>query len=107
MRVLERRTPVTERNPERTRRGQWRLCDPYFRFWFRFVLPNRSALEAGDPRQVYESEVRPHLDQHVSVAFEEVCAQHLWDLNRQGIQVRAAHTVVIDLWPQANAEGEG
>lgn len=84
MRVLERRTPVTERNPERTRRGQWRLCDPYFRFWFRFVLPNRSALEAGDPRQVYESKVRPHLEQHVSIAFEEVCAQHLWDLNRQG-----------------------
>jgi len=84
MRVLERRTPVTERNPERTRRGRWRLCDPFFRFWFRFVLPNRSALEAGDPSQVYESKVRPHLAQHVSVAFEEVCAQHLWDLNRQG-----------------------
>ena len=44
MRVLERRTPVTERNPERTRRGRYRLCDPFFRFWFRFVLPNRSAL---------------------------------------------------------------
>jgi AAA+ ATPase superfamily predicted ATPase len=84
MRVLERRTPVTERNPERTRRGQWRLCDPYFRFWFRFVLPNRSALEAGDARQVYESRVRPHLDQHVAMAFEEICAQHLRDRNRQG-----------------------
>lgn len=84
MRVLERRTPVTERNPERTRRGQWRLCDPYFRFWFRFVLPNRSGLEAGDARQVYESRVRPHLDQHVSMAFEEICAQHLRDRNRRG-----------------------
>jgi hypothetical protein len=33
--------------------------------------------------------------------------QALWDVNRQGIQDRAAHTVVIDLRPPANAEGEG
>ncbi len=84
MRVLERRTPVTERNPERTRRGRYRLCDPFFRFWFRFVLPNRSALEAGDPQQVFDSKVAPYLDQHESIAFEEVCEQHLWDLNRRG-----------------------
>ena len=84
MHVLDRRTPITERNPERTRRGRWRLRDPFFRFWFRFVLPNRSALEAGDPQQVFDSKVAPFLDQHVSIAFEEVCGQHLWDLNRRG-----------------------
>lgn len=84
MRVLERRTPATERNPERTRRGRYRLSDPMFRFWFRFVLPNMSALEAGDPEQVYHSKVEPHLDQHISVAFEEIAAQHLWRLVREG-----------------------
>lgn len=76
MRVLERRTPVTERNPERTRRGRWRPSDPFFRFWFRFVLPNRSALESGDPWRVWEAKVAPFLDQHVSVAFEEACIEH-------------------------------
>ncbi|MBI5488506.1 MAG: ATP-binding protein [Deltaproteobacteria bacterium] len=84
LRVLERRTPSTERNPERTRRGRYRLADPFFRFWFRFVLPNRSALEAGDPRHVWTSKVAPQLEQHVSLAFEEACEQHLWDLNRTG-----------------------
>jgi len=34
-------------------------------------------------------------------------AQALWDPNRQGIQDRAAHTVVIDLRPPANAHDEG
>jgi AAA+ ATPase superfamily predicted ATPase len=84
LRVLERRTPASERNPERTRRGRYRLADPFFRFWFRFVLPNRSALEAGDPAQVWTSKVAPQLEQHVSSAFEEACEQHLWSLNREG-----------------------
>ncbi len=85
LRVIERRIPVTERNPERSRRGRYRLADPLFRFWFRFVLPNRSALEAGDPRQVYRTKIAPWLDQQVSLAFEEICLQHLWALNTAGL----------------------
>jgi AAA+ ATPase superfamily predicted ATPase len=102
MRVLERVTPVTERNPERTRRGRYRLADPFFRFWFRFVLPNRSALESGDPEQVMDSKVAPYLDQHVSVAFEEICRQHLEDLNRAGSL--PARYDRIGSWWRADAE---
>jgi AAA+ ATPase superfamily predicted ATPase len=89
LRLLERRTPVTERNPERSRRGRYRVSDPLFRFWFRFVLPNRSALEAGDPAQVYRAQVAPRLEQHVAIAFEEICEQHLWFLNVEGQLPRA------------------
>ena len=81
--VIERRVPATERNPERTRRGRYRLGDFFLRFWFRFVLPNVSALEAGDPAQVFESRIRPHLDQHVSLAFEDIAIEHLWRLQRR------------------------
>ncbi|HNZ04655.1 MAG TPA: ATP-binding protein [Myxococcota bacterium] len=102
MRVLERMTPVTERNPERTRRGRYRLCDPFFRFWFRFVLPNRSALEAGDPIQVMDSKVAPHLDQHVSVAFEDICRQHVEDMNRAG--ALPARYDRVGSWWRADAE---
>ncbi|MDY0002248.1 MAG: ATP-binding protein [Polyangia bacterium] len=102
MHVLDRRTPVTERNPERTRRGRWCLKDPFLRFWFRFVLPNRSALEAGDPQMVFISKVAPFLDQHVSLAFEEVCGQHLWDLNRRG--ELPAHYDRIGGWWRGDAE---
>lgn len=80
--VIERRVPATERNPERTRRGRYRLSDGFMRFWFRFVLPNVSALEAGDPERVFESKIRPFLDQHVSLAFEDIAVEHLWRLQR-------------------------
>jgi hypothetical protein len=84
LRIVERRTPPTERNPERTRRGRYRLADPFIRFWFRFVLPNRSALEAGDPAAVFERRIAPELDLHVSVIFEMICQQALWAKNNAG-----------------------
>lgn len=84
LRVLERQVPVTERNPERTRRGHWRLADPLFRFWFRFVLPNTSTLEFGDPEMVLHTRILPYLDQHLSIAFEDVARQHVWNLVRRG-----------------------
>jgi len=81
--IIERRVPATERNPERTRRGRYFLQDPYLRFWFRFVLPNVSALEAGDPERVYTSRIEPWLDQHLARSFEEVCLQRLRALDHQ------------------------
>lgn len=82
--VLDRRVPVTERNPDRTRRSVYRLSDPFFRFWFRFVLPNRSALESGHVAGTYSTRVEPWLEQHVSVGFEQACEQWLWDRNIAG-----------------------
>jgi len=83
MKLVERRLPVTVRNPERSRQGLYRLVDPFFRFWFRFVHPNRAALDAGDAELVWTRKVEPHLAQHVSFAFEDACREHLQDLNRQ------------------------
>jgi AAA+ ATPase superfamily predicted ATPase len=57
------------------RRGTWSIADPYLRFWFRFVLPNRTVLDHGaDLQQFYRVTVEPSLDQFVSKpAFEEIC----------------------------------
>lgn len=84
LRLIERRVPATERNPERTRRGHYRLADPLSRFWFRFVLPNISPLEAGDPDQVYDSKVSPYLEQHLSLTFEAMAEEHCWAMMRTG-----------------------
>ena len=85
MRLVRRDVPATERNPERTRRGRWRLSDPFLRFWFRFVLPERSALESGDATGVLNRRILPHLAQHISVAFEDACRQHMLAVNAAGL----------------------
>lgn len=82
--LVERRVPVTVRNPDRTRRSLYRLQDAFVRFWFRSVLPNRTALEAGDAELVWRRKIEPNLPQLVSVAFEDACIEHLRELNRAG-----------------------
>jgi AAA+ ATPase superfamily predicted ATPase len=58
----------TVRNSKRT---AYRLEDPFLRFWFRFVEPNRSRLEAGQAARVAR-EVSKGLPVHVSSVFEDL-----------------------------------
>lgn len=48
------------------------LKDPYFRFWFRFVSPNRSRLQGGRVDEVYDDIVRG-LDDFMGASFEAAC----------------------------------
>ncbi len=77
LRLVHREVPVTESRPERSRKGLYRLSDPFLRFWFRYVYPNRSALEAGAAREVIEAVVLPDLDTFMGQPYEEICRQHL------------------------------
>jgi AAA+ ATPase superfamily predicted ATPase len=72
--LVEREVPVTEKDPSRSRRGLYGLADPYFRFWFRFVLPNLSDLMLLDNREsIYMRYVSAELDHFVSPVFERLC----------------------------------
>jgi AAA+ ATPase superfamily predicted ATPase len=75
LRIITRDVPVTER-PARSHRGRYRLADPLFRFWFRFVYGQASRIElVGE--DAYEQIVMPELADHVSPIFEELCQRAL------------------------------
>jgi len=82
--LVERVVPVTESQPHKSRRGLYRLRDQFFRFWFRFVHPNRSLLERGGVQAALEGLVAPQLDLFTGPVFEEVCHQFLWRLALRG-----------------------
>lgn len=98
------------------RRGVWQVVEPYLRFWFRFVVPNRVPLEhGGDPERVYRHAVAPLLDAFVSrPAFEEIC--RAWVLERVAAGALEAVERVGAWWgpvprptpqnPRHQAEGE-
>lgn len=70
---LEARAPIGPRGPE-ARRMSYRLADPFFRFWFRFVFPNRSLLERGRVKDVMKI-VKRDLDSYMGSAFEDCCRE--------------------------------
>ncbi len=76
--LVERIVPVTETQPQKSRRGIYRLKDHYLRFWFRYVHPNRSQLELGGAQIILENQVMPEIDHFSSLTFEEVCQQFFW-----------------------------
>jgi hypothetical protein len=68
--IIEREVPVTEVHPEKSRRGLYRVADPFVSFWYRFVFPNRDRLELGETDQVFRQEVDPALDEYISRTVE-------------------------------------
>jgi AAA+ ATPase superfamily predicted ATPase len=68
---LEGRSPLTPKGAE-ARRTSYRLVDPFFRFWFRFVFPNRSLLERGRVKEVLRV-VERDMDTYMGLAFEDCC----------------------------------
>ncbi len=100
-----------ERNFEAGSRATWynRIADPALRFWYRFVHPNRSRLETGDPKKVWAQSVEPELDRYMGKVFEKICRQALrrhrekWgvvdiaELGRWEGQDRNRRSIEIDL----------
>ena len=70
---LEARAPLGPNGPE-ARRASYRLTDPFFRFWFRFVFPNRSLLERGRVKAVLRI-VKRDMDTFMGPAFEDCCRE--------------------------------
>jgi hypothetical protein len=75
LRLVDQHVPITERK-ERSKRSRYRIRDPFFRFWFRFVYGSGDRYdELGD--EAYEVLVEPELADFVSHSFEVLCCSAL------------------------------
>ena len=79
--ILEREVPVTEENPEKSKKGLYRIKDNFLLFWFKFIFPNLSIIESGHSEIVMSRIRQNFIDQHVSYIYENVCLETLWELN--------------------------
>ncbi len=75
LRLLAREVPVTEQ-PERSRRGRYRLRDNFFRFWFRFVYGSGERYDALG-LEGFETLIRPELPDFLAPTFERLCRRAL------------------------------
>lgn len=67
---IEKRLPVDVTSKKS--RSTYRIADPFFRFWFRYVFPNRSRLERARVDEVLK-EIEADLDNFMGLAFEDCC----------------------------------
>ncbi|MFZ2958616.1 MAG: ATP-binding protein [Candidatus Ozemobacteraceae bacterium] len=94
LRIIRREIPITEKIPEKSKKGLYFLSDPFFRFWFKFVFPNKSFIEEGDSAYVLKHKLKPDFDLFVSQVFEDVCR----DLVRSGTFGKKKYSRVGRWW---------
>jgi AAA+ ATPase superfamily predicted ATPase len=75
--LLRREVAFFDRAPERSRRGLHVIQDNFILFWYRFILPNQAAIEAGQGEHIYDDVILPALDGCMGPIFEEVCREYL------------------------------
>jgi len=70
LQIVERHVPVTEPNPQKSKRGIYRIKDYYIRFWFSFVFPFENYLEIGNIKYLHDNFTKK-FDLYLSHVFEE------------------------------------
>ena len=82
--ILEREVPITEANPEKSKKGQYKIKDNFIAFWFQFIYPNRDLLEMDKTDVVLKKIKSNFIDNHVSFIYEDICKQKMWSLVADG-----------------------
>ncbi len=67
---------MTERNPEKSKKGLFFIRDRYLNFWFRFVLGNRNYIEIDRFGSRFK-DVKQQIRDYQGFIFEEVCRQYM------------------------------
>ncbi len=96
--IVRREFSVADGTKEQanTQRGLYQVTDKFFRFWYAFVFPTLSELEAGDARGILEYVIQPELERYTSYIFEDVCMQYLRRKNQSN--ALPFHFVKIGRW---------
>ena len=80
--ILYREVPLEEK--ETARKTQYGICDPMFRFWYRYVAPNKTLLETDAYNIVWKRKIEPDLNHYMGHAFEIICKEYLMYQNSLG-----------------------
>lgn len=81
---VEKHVPVTEKHPEKSKQGLYRLHDKFFAFWFKFVFPNRNRLEIENVEPVLKL-IKDAFEHHISTIYEDVCIDLFKGLTKDGL----------------------
>jgi len=80
---LKREIPFGE-NPKNSKKSLYKIADPFLRFYFRYVVPNRSLIET-EQCNVLLNKIKQNFNEYVSECWEDVCRSATPFININGI----------------------
>ena len=96
--------PITEKNPERSRKSLYYVSDNFIRFWFRYVYPFKGELELDNQQIVLDEMGKDFKQKFVAFAYESICRNIFAELCRKG-QIGFAPSRIGSYWRNDN-EGD-
>lgn len=82
---IEKKTPITEKNPERSRKGLYFISDHFIRFWFRYIYPYKGELELDNMQIVLDEIEKDFIEKFVAFAYEDICRDIFANLCKNGV----------------------
>lgn len=76
LQLVRKEIPVTEEKPEKSRKGLYKIRDPFFNFWFKFILPFKSEIEIGYLNEVFKY-LNAQFDLAVTTVYQNLCQEIL------------------------------
>lgn len=76
LRLIKKEVPVTESIPEKSKKGNYSLADPFLRFYFSFIFPNSSLIK----QRSYDALFSQHgeiLTKLVAKSYEDASAEFI------------------------------
>ena len=92
--ILEREVPVTEKNPEKSKMGLYKIKDNYIKFWFKFIYPYKALIETDHTDFVIDKIKKGFIANHTAFVYEDICrkeymndliVKNVWDFIPQKV----------------------
>lgn len=83
LRLVKREVPITEKSPEKSKKGSYSLADSFLRFYFSFIFPDISLVESGATEALFEKN-KEVLIQLVAKAYEDATAEFIQMAAKKG-----------------------
>ena len=72
--IIQKTKPVAAKTERKT---LYKIADPFFRFWYRFVPGNMMSISTGAITRSYDAVIGSYLPDYMGSVFEEICRQYL------------------------------
>ena len=72
--IVKKETPITEKSTKKT---IYQLGDNFFRFWYRFVPMNMTAIISGRIEKSYPNTIKKYFSDYMGLIFEQMCRDYL------------------------------